>query len=102
LLETSILKSRRACWLLSHSEPWWGKSNYLPGHIGLAEAHALNKKRTSHSILPKALKIHRVQDLIRAWPFVCTAERFQNAEAQYRKILDADPKDLMCGPIWEI
>ncbi len=71
--------------------------NYLPGFIGLAEAHAVNKEpNLAFDTLQKALKnAPGSRDLIRALARLYAMQKdFKNAESQYRKILDADPKDL--------
>jgi Tfp pilus assembly protein PilF len=73
------------------------QQQFIPGYIGLADAHLLNKEyKLAFDTLQNALKIAPdSRDVIRAMARVYAAQKdSKNAEAQYRKLLSANPKDL--------
>src|SRR5208337_5560204 len=73
------------------------RPKFMQGYISLADAHAMNKEpELAFDTLQDALKIAPgSRDIIRAIGSIYAFQKdFKNAEAQYRKILDANPKDL--------
>ncbi|HUI66724.1 MAG TPA: tetratricopeptide repeat protein [Nitrospirota bacterium] len=73
------------------------RQQFIPGYVGLADAHLLNKEyKLAFDTLQNALKIEPdFRETIRAMARVYTAQKdFKNAEAQYRKLLTANPMDL--------
>jgi len=82
------------------------RPQFIPGHVSLANAHALNKEpRLAFDILRNALKTAPdARDIFRAMARLYAAQKdFQSAESQYRKILDKKSKRSGSQkPIWEI
>jgi lipopolysaccharide biosynthesis regulator YciM len=73
------------------------RQEFIPGYVGLADAHLLNKEyKLAFDTLQNALKIAPdSSEVIRAMARVYAAQKdFKNAEAQYRKLLTANPIDL--------
>jgi tetratricopeptide (TPR) repeat protein len=74
------------------------RPRFLLGHIGLAEAHALNKETSlAFDTLKNALKSapDSSRDITRAMARIYTSQKdFKNAESQYQSILTANPGDL--------
>lgn len=73
------------------------RQEFLPGYVALADAHLLNKEyNLAADTIQSALKIAPDnRDLMRAMARVYAAQKdFKNAEAQYRRLLAANPKDL--------
>ena len=73
------------------------RPQFIPGYIGLADAHLLNNEtRIAFDTLQNALKIMPdSRDVIRAVARIYAVQKdFKNAEAQQRRILDANPNDL--------
>ena len=73
------------------------RQEFIPGYIGLADAHLLNNEyNLAFDTLQNALKISPdSREVIRAMARVYAAQKdFKNAESQYRKLLTANPKDL--------
>ncbi|HTR45124.1 MAG TPA: tetratricopeptide repeat protein, partial [Thermodesulfovibrionales bacterium] len=70
---------------------------FIPGYISLAEAHAVNKEMgLAFDTLREALKVAPdSRDVIRATARLYGVQKdFKNAEVQYRRLLDANPKDM--------
>jgi len=73
------------------------QQEFIPGYVGLAGAHLLNKEyNLAFDTLQNALKIAPdSREVIRAMARVYAAQKdFKSAEAQYRKLLNANPGDL--------
>jgi tetratricopeptide (TPR) repeat protein len=73
------------------------RQQFIPGYVGLADAHLLIKEyKLAFDTLQNALKIAPdSREVIRAMARVYEAQKdFKSAEAQYRKLLAANPKDL--------
>ena len=73
------------------------RPQFVPGYIGLADAHLLNNEtKIAFDTLQNALKIMPdSRDVIRAVARIYAIQKdFKNAEAQQRRILDANPNDL--------
>ena len=73
------------------------RPQFIPGYIGLADAHLLNNEtKIAFDTLQNALKsMPDSRDLIRALARLYMMQKdFKNAEAQQRRILDANPNDL--------
>jgi predicted Zn-dependent protease len=74
------------------------RPQFIPGHIGLAEAHALNKEyNLAFDTLQNAAKIapDASRDIMRAKARIYAMQLdYKQAESQYRKLLSAQPKDL--------
>jgi len=73
------------------------RPQFILGYISLADAHVLNKEpNLAFDILRNALKTYPgSRDIIRAMARLYAMRKdFQNAEAQYRNILDTNPNDM--------
>ena len=73
------------------------RQEFIPGYVGLADSHLLNREyNLAFDTLQKALKIAPdSREAIRAMARVHASQKdFKNAEAQYRKLLAANPGDL--------
>ncbi len=73
------------------------RPQFVQGYIGLADAHKINKEpKLAFDTLQNALKTAPgSRDLLRALARLYAAQKdFKSAEAQYRKILDANSKDV--------
>jgi tetratricopeptide (TPR) repeat protein len=73
------------------------RPQFIPGYVGLADAHLLNNEtRIAFDTLQNALKIKPdSRDVIRALARIYAVQKdFRNAEAQQRRILNANPDDL--------
>jgi tetratricopeptide (TPR) repeat protein len=73
------------------------RPQFIPGYLSLADAHLLNNEpRIAFDTLQNAQKIMPdSRDVIRAVARIYAVQKdFKNAEAQQRRILDANPNDL--------
>lgn len=73
------------------------RQEFIPGYIGLADAHALNNEMNlAFDTLQNALKIAPdSRDVIRAMAHLYAEQKdFKNAESRYRSILAKNPNDL--------
>lgn len=73
------------------------RPQFIPGHISLAEAHAVNNEMNlAFDTLQNALKIQPdSRDVVRAMARLYAIQKdFKNAESRYRKLLEREPKDL--------
>jgi len=73
------------------------KPEFIPGYIGLSEAHAINNEMNlAFDLLQKALKMQPdSRDLIRAIARLHMMKKdYAKAESSYRSILDKNPDDL--------
>ena len=73
------------------------RQEFIPGYVGLADAHLLNKEyKLAFDTLQNALRVAPdSREVILAMARVYVAQQdFKNAEVQYRKLLNANPLDL--------
>jgi tetratricopeptide (TPR) repeat protein len=73
------------------------RQEFIPGYVGLADAHLLNREyNLASDTLQNALKIAPdSREALRAMARLHASQKdFKNAEAQYRKLLAANPADL--------
>jgi len=73
------------------------RQEFIPGYVGLADAHLLNKDyNLASDTLQNALKIApNSREVIRAMARVYAVQKdFKNAETEFRQLLTANPKDI--------
>ncbi|HUI45145.1 MAG TPA: tetratricopeptide repeat protein [Nitrospirota bacterium] len=73
------------------------RQEFIPGYVGLADAHLLNKEyKLAFDTLQNALKIApKSREVIRVMARVYAVQKdFKNAETEFRQLLTANPKDL--------